>query len=259
LLVLLNSFRQRAVYRINVYTGIISSLLGLLVTVSLWSALFAGGRVVAGVGLPEMITYVVVMQLLGALTSTNIGEILAGRIEQGTIAIDLARPLKLRRALVAEAMGGSLFDLLFTALPPVIAVSLIFGLRLPAHPMTLLLFAVSAALGVALSYYLGYLLGLTAFWFKTSFHVDWFYSAFMILFGGSFLPLWFYPPTLSAVSRYLPFRMIAFDPTNIFLERIVGAEALRIIGTQAVWVVVLLAACELAWIPAQRVVTVHGG
>jgi ABC-2 type transport system permease protein len=259
LTVIAKAFRQSSIYRLNVYASVISSLLSLLVKVSLWSVLLAGGKSVQGIGISDMLTYIVVMQLIGALTGGNIGALVSQRVEQGTIAMDLVRPMNLKWAVMAEAFGRNLFELAFTTIPPVAVVAIVFGIHLPSHPVTLILFAASLILGIALSYFVGYLLGLTSFWFKTTFHVDWFNMAFMILFGGSFVPLWFYPRGLERISRFLPFRMIAFDPLNVFLERLTLPETVQVLALQAAWVVLLAGACELVWISARRVVTVHGG
>ncbi len=81
----------------------------------------------------------------------------------------------------------------------------------------------------------------------------------MELFSGSFVPLWFYPDWLYAISACLPFRLIFFEPISIFLGRYAVEDMLQIVLLQLVWLAVLYAAGVWVWSKAQTKVMVHGG
>lgn len=91
-----NSFRQRFVYRANSFFHLISSLMWLTVLVSLWTALLGEGQVIKGTTLADMMTFVIVNMIVQSLIRNNIGFMLAQRFEDGSIAIDFIRPIRLK-------------------------------------------------------------------------------------------------------------------------------------------------------------------
>ena len=184
---------------------------------------------------------------------------MAEKVQDGFIAVDLIRPVNFKFYLFAEDLGDNCFRLVFSALPACIFVAIFFGFTLPDQAATFILFLISLVNGLILIYYINYLLGLLAFWFKTSFYVDWLLGAFITLFAGSIVPLWFYPDLLYRISKFLPFRLVMFDPLAIYLEKISYSDSLKVILTQIAWIFALMVLEKYVWKKAQAQITIHGG
>ena len=103
------------------------------------------------------------------------------------------------------------------------------------------------------------IMGMTAFWTKTDFHVSWIVGAFMTVFAGSAIPLWFFPAPLKAVADCLPFKYMIFEPLNIFLGKTTFEQAILVLIMQAGWTLVLFFAGRVIWRYARRVITIQGG
>lgn len=253
------SFRQRYIYRANSYIFIFSSIFSLFVKVSVWSALIGTGNTVQGISYGDMVSYVIINTLLLSLVYSSIGQKLAAKVQDGSIANDFLRPVNLKYSLIFEQFGSNIFSTIFGTLPVCIISIIFLQFKLPSNPINFLLFLISMINGIALIFYINYTLGLLSFWFKSSFYIDWFQRAFFQLFGGTFVPLWFYPEALYAVSKILPFRLISFEPISIYLGKLNTSESINIILLQLIWIIVLVAIEKLLWIKAQKVVTVQGG
>jgi ABC-2 type transport system permease protein len=73
------------------------------------------------------------------------------------------------------------------------------------------------------------------------------------------VPLTFFPDWLETIAQALPFQGIVYIPAAIYLGRVQGEEALRLVSLQLAWVLVLWVAGRLLWRRGIRQVTVHGG
>ena len=73
------------------------------------------------------------------------------------------------------------------------------------------------------------------------------------------LPLSFYPLWFQKLSTVLPFQASVYLPTQIFLGRISGREAVHTLLLQVVWVVILWFLAKILFRFAVRKVTIQGG
>ena len=80
-----------------------------------------------------------------------------------------------------------------------------------------------------------------------------------MFFGGTAIPLWFYPGWLQKVSYALPFRYITFEPVGILLGRTQGNEIWMSLLVAALWLLVLNAVDHLMWRSAVKGLSVNGG
>lgn len=211
------------------------------------------------VTLGDMLTFVIVSSILGSAGGSNIGYLIGRRIESGTITLDLIRPVTLKSLVFAECAGETLFRFLFTALPPCLIAGLFYGIEVPRSIFTIVFTVGSASIGVLISYHFNYLLGLSAFWTKASFHVQWVERACMLLFGGAFIPLWFYPESLYESSKILPFRLISFEVINILLLKYTALEAVQVVALQIGWLIALVMLGKIIWRSASATAMAQGG
>jgi ABC-2 type transport system permease protein len=79
------------------------------------------------------------------------------------------------------------------------------------------------------------------------------------LLSGLLIPIAFFPQKFQRVMAWLPFEHIANTPLQIYLGKLDRAQAWRALGTQWLWVVVLLILAHVWWDRASRKITIHGG
>lgn len=257
--VIRKNFQTSSIYKANSFIYILTGLLELLVQISIWYALLGSKGTVKGISFPDMVNFVIINLIVNSLVRTSIGDSLAAKITDGSIAIDFIRPISLKWYLISESLGRNLFYTVFNTLPVCLTAIIFLGLRLPSEPLNLILFIVSLILGLMLSYSINYVLGLLVFWFKTGFHIRWILGACTDLFAGSIVPLWFYPDIFYKMAKLMPFRLISFEPISIYLGKVSSSEALSTVLLQLMWIAGLLVLEKFIWSKAQRVVTVQGG
>jgi ABC-type uncharacterized transport system permease subunit len=245
-------------YRVEFAFRVFGILLKVYLLKVIWTAVYAGRGTVDGVELRELIAFITLAQFQVWVMSPLIAEYIQERVYEGTIALDLARPVPLLGQLLAHQLGATASYLPFVLL----AVPLAFvlgGCVPPASWLVGLLYLFSLALGYLVSVLLSMLIGLASFWTVQTWGIIDIYSYTNQFFTGALVPLWFFPPWLRQVADLLPFQAQAFIPLSIYVGQIPADEIPTALSIQLGWVVVLFALVWVVWQRAMRRVVIQGG
>ncbi len=254
-----NSFKQCLVYRTNTVLRFLSSFVYLFVTVSIWMALYSQDSTVDGIAFEQMLTYVLITQVLRRFENLRVSAYFEERIVGGNISLDFVRPFHPKYTAIFMVVGEVLFSILVFDIPMVVIGALLWGIVLPSSLWQWLMFFVTAFFAAYIYILIEYVMGLSVFWFKTGFHIQWTVGALSMLFSGTLVPLWFYPTWLRDIANVLPFRFVLFEPANIFVGNASFAQSLNTAGFQLLWILALSAFGGLLWSVAQKSVFVQGG
>ena len=259
----LNEASSHVAYRFNTFLGMASTIVFIFIQFAIWRALYAGRDAVqtgfGSVSLREMTTYVVLSTALGYLIDGYVIERIDQRIKSGEIAIDFIRPISHLLYHLASVWGETLYRVVAQLVPMVIVVIAIVGIQGPPTAGAGLMSLALVPGAVLLLFLMSYLLGLVGFWHTSVWQLGSLLYVAIGLFSGSFIPLWFFPDWLVAVSEYLPFRLLYFAPAATYLGKIAPAEAAVLLAHQWLWVAGLLVLQRLLWLAGIRKVVVQGG
>lgn len=254
---------SHAAYRFNTLLGTASNVVFILVQLAIWRALYAGRDAVrtgfGAVSLQEMTTYVVLATALSYLVDAYVIERIDQRIKSGEIAIDFIRPISHLLSHLAAVWGESLYRAVVQMVPLVVVVIAIVGVQGPPTATAGLLSLALVPGAALLLFLMSYLLGLVGFWHTSVWQLGSLLYVMVGLFSGSFIPLWFFPDWLAAVSAYLPFRLLYFAPSAVWLGKIESAHAAALLAHQWLWIAGLLVAQRVLWLAGIRKVVVQGG
>ncbi|MCI8623115.1 MAG: hypothetical protein HFG26_05565 [Provencibacterium sp.] len=252
------SLKSETIYRAAALSGILSAALSFLIQVFLWKSLLGTG-IRQDASFSDMLLYVLINSFMLELTRTNVASIIENAMIDGTISMELLRPISYKGYMLAQTLGKNSYGAL-TATLPVLLLSLFFlsGASPPDLPHALL-FILSALLGVLLMFEVTYLAGLLAFWLQRCWFISFYLRGFRTIFGGTTVPIWFYPSLLKALSYCLPFRYMTFEPINLFLMKTPLTEAWVPLLAASLWLAGLCFLDRIVWRAATRRLTVNGG
>ena len=225
----------------------------------LWTALYADRATYNGVTLGQALAYQAINVIVISLFSNWVTGEAARRIRSGDIVFDLARPTYYGRLLLYQFVGQSVTMLLTTSLPMFGLVCLILRPALPTSPAVWSLFGLSLGLGFLTSFYLDYIVALIAFWTTEISGFVWVKDGIVALLGGTYLPLWIYPPLLRRVLEYLPFRGISYTPVAILVGAISRDQVPAAFGIQVLWLAALAAGSRGLYAAAVKRLAIQGG
>lgn len=252
-------FLNMLAYRARYYVGILTYLFNVAVYYFIWRAVFRNSPAVAGLTLPEMITYVAVGWTIRSFYFNEIDRDIAAQVQEGRLAMNLIRPVNFQTVMVFDAAGQSAFRAVLFTLPIAVVVALLFHVRPPASPAAGMLFVVSAVLSFFLVAGLNFAVGLIAIRTKSIMGILRAKYFVLELLSGLLIPTTLFPQPLRSIVLASPFPHINFTPAALYLGKATGAAAARLLLEQAAWTVALLALGQWVWARSRHRITIQGG
>jgi len=253
-------FMNMLAYRARYYVGVLTYVFNVAVYYFLWRAVFRNaGQTVAGMTLPDMVTYVAVGWAIRSFYFNEIDRDLGTQVTEGRLAMNLIRPVDFQLVMIADAAGQSAFRAVLFTIPISVVLGLIFPLKPPASVLAAVLFLVSAILSFFLVAALNFLVGLVAIRSKSILGILRAKYLVLELLSGLLIPTTLFPEPLRTILLWSPFPHINFTPAILYLGKAAGVEAARLLGLQAGWTVALLVFGHWAWRRSSLRITIQGG
>lgn len=232
-------------------TLIMDRLGGFAVIVSLysfWSALMGGQTTFLGYTRAEMLTYVLITNILRSFVFTGRGWYIVGEISTGKIASYLVRPIDYRGYALALDLANKTVHVA-SAFVEVAVLALLVrgGIYLPTDPAAWLLFIVSSVLASLLFFSMEFIIASLAFWTSESGGPLFCFELFLQFAAGAFFPLDVLPKRLLQALNATPFPYMVNVPAKIFLQKFSAGEAARLLTVETAWLAAFLAASALVW------------
>lgn len=256
-----SGFRRYATYRQATVAGAVTNtVFGFLRCYVLLAVVAGAGGVAAGYRPDQLASYVWFGQGLLAVVLLWGWTDLADRIRTGEVATDLLRPIPPVTLYLATDLGRAGHALLFRFFPPVLVGLLAFDLYQPARPGTWPLFGLAMVLATVIAFGCRFLVNATAYWLLDirGVTVAWVLGSGIL--GGLYFPLRFLPgPVATALYLATPFPSLLQIPLDVLVERDRPAVQAGLVGVQAGWAGLVLAACWAVQRRAERRLVIQGG
>ena len=257
-LFLLRHLKTRMAYRASFWINFVFDTLVVFMQVYVWRTLLAD-TVTSEITAAGMTTYVALSHAIRVLTRSAADSVIEERLGSGDICFDLVRPLSFRMQMVLGDAGRCLTELAIHAIPSFAIVAVVFGVVPPSSVLHGLLFLALTAIGIAISFYIKYLIGLIGFFFLKASHLAWFFGTIEGFLSGQIVPLWFYPPWLQRIADAAPFKLIFYTPISVYLGKTSVSQLVAMWPFYLFWILLLFAAETLLWKSAIRRIVVQGG
>ena len=253
------AIKQRLAYLSAVWFGIITTVVSIVVFYFLWAAVFLHRENLGGYTFPMMVTYVVLSRIIASQFSGGVNGLLAQWVYDGTIAVELLRPVGLIRSLFAQRLGEMVHFLSFRALPLAVVVSLILGVSPPSGWLAGLLFVASILLSIIMLFCIELIVGLLSFYTLNYYGVIFAKDALLTILSGGLAPLALFPAGIRRIIELLPFQYLVSTPVNTYIGMLSPAKALYSLALEAVWTMVLAGLAILLFRISIKKVVVQGG
>ncbi len=229
-----------------------------LVMLALWSAV-ARDAPVGRYGQAQFVAYFLAAFVVRQLTGAWVFYVMNFEIRDGTLAMRLLRPVHPLAAYAAEGIASMPLRIVVSV--PVAAISLaVVGPSAVTHdPQLWALWVLSIAGAWLLSLFVNFAVGCTAFFAESSMKFMDAWLVFYFVLSGYVVPIDLFPAGLRAAVNFLPFRYQIGLPIEIMTGALTPAEALRLLGAQAAWVLAGLAVTAMLWRKGVQRFAAYGG
>jgi len=253
------AFQFISAYRFNFFMEFILSILRMYGIYWVWRVLYTQKPGAFGVSLDQMVTYGVMGMALELFIWSRPQWYMSNQVKSGAIDTDLMKPLDFHFYMLARSVGETMIGVTVLAIPALLVAYLLLHVQLPPDVSTGLIFAISLILGFLLLFHLNFILGSLSVVALDIRHISWAYFSVVRFLGGQIVPLWLFPTAIRAIAEVLPFKGTYFIPISIYIGTLTGAEAIRAIEFQLIWVIVLVIVSRMLWGWAYRRLVVQGG
>lgn len=252
-------FRTLLQYRAAAWAGFGTQLFWGLIRVMIFTAFYHSTTVKQPIPLPDLITYLWLVQAMLMMTMANVDQDVRAMICDGSVAYEMLRPLDLYALWYSRALAARVAPTLLRATPLFVVACLFLGMRLPASPAAALAWLV-ATLGAAL---------LTAA-FSCLITVSLLYTlagdgmvriapAITYAFSGSLVPIALLPAWAQPVVNALPFSGMMDRPFRLYIGQAAPAQLGAIVAHQLLWTAALVLFGRGLLLRATRRLVVQGG
>ncbi|MEU4313151.1 ABC-2 family transporter protein [Nocardia sp. NPDC024068] len=253
-------FRRQWHYKLAMFAGLFTNCVFGFVRASVMVAAIGATGGFAGYDAGSIGAYVWISQgLLGALQFMAAELELAERIRTGDIVVDFLRPVDIQLSNLAADLGRAACTLIPRGVPSLLVGSLTFGLVLPGTLESYLLGTVSVLFAAAISFLALFALTMAGFWVVETRGIRTLYQTCGPFLAGLFVPVHLFPGWLGALAAATPFPSMLQAPVDVLSGRVTGWEAVHVVGTQAVWLLVMMTLGRVLLAAGRRKLEVQGG
>ncbi|WP_027094135.1 ABC transporter permease [Cohnella thermotolerans] len=252
-------FLMMLAYRVNYYSGIVIYAINIGAYYFMWKAIYGSAETLGGFTVAQMTTYIAVSWMARAFYFNNLDREISNEIRDGSVAVQMTRPISYLMVKMMQGFGEGLFRLLLFMAPGMIVAILIFPVSLPTDPLRWAMFFVMIWFSFLINSQLNILTGLFAFFVENNEGLMRLKRVLIDLLSGVILPMTFFPGWARAILDWLPFQAITYLPGSVFTGRLSGGDAWNALLVQFVWFAALIVPIWLMWRAARKRLFVQGG
>jgi ABC-2 type transport system permease protein len=223
------------------------------VSMAMWAAALigSGSESIKGYARGDFAAYFLLSMIVGHVgVAWDVYE-MGYMVKDGRLSPKLLRPIHPIWSSIAGNVAYKALTLV-VLVPTWVVAAVVFRPRFEADPMHAAVGIVATLLGGALSYLLGYVVALAAFWTTRMDAVaeTWFGGS--LIFGGRVAPLALLPVQLLWVADVLPFKWMLWFPVHVLSGKATGTEMIVGLTVQIGWMTATVAAFGPLWRRAVR-------
>ena len=221
---------------------------------TLWrTATVANGGTIVGYSAAALTWYVATSEAATVSLDTRLIESTGLDIADGSIAVELLRPVSVLGLRVASEVGRSLPRVVLC-----MALGVPLSLALAGRPpsgWSLLLVPPSLVLAIACNLVAQHAFAAASFWIRDA-RATWFlYQKLVFVIGGMLLPLEVLPPVMTKIALVLPFMAMAYAPARLAA----GHLEAHLLLVQVAWFLALSGLAMVVFARGERRLQVAGG
>jgi ABC-2 type transport system permease protein len=243
--------KEWGAYRTHSMVSIFVGPVYFLVQYFIWNSVYGNaanpaGSSLQGLDLSQILIYFGANALIGYLTMDFADWNLQMLVRTGKFLTFALRPMHHRFFAFSQKVGHRILGFFFEFVPCLLIFLFLFRIPLvPAQPLWAIL---SIIFSFFITFYVNYMIGLSAFWFTRADGVRAVFQVLQAVFSGALIPLVFFPEAVQKVLFFLPFQYMLYVPSMVFTGsyRLGGItmDLGQIVGIQGLAVLVMFGASE---------------
>ena len=248
-LTIAKAYWQRSLtYRFTVLAYRVGEIGEALVLILMWTAIFKDQKLISGLTLQEMVTYILVGNFFGTFVRNFLSVAIGRDIKDGRLSMFLIKPIGYFRYILSQEIGRiALVTVMSSFSYLIVIIFFIKTFTLNFNLPYILVIIAMVILAFITELLISYLIGLIAFWTD---EIDGIYSTvdrIKKFFSGGYFPINLLPLIFIKISFALPFAYSFFVPAQLYLKKLDISVGLKGLLVQAIWILLLYGIIQLVW------------
>jgi ABC-2 type transport system permease protein len=232
-------------YRGEMFIWVLTGLLPLFM-MAVWLVI-AKERPVAGYDQTAFISYYLMVILIRRMTGVWIIWDMDNDIRQGTLSFKLLKPIHPAHDYFVQQGLATKPVWLLLVVPPIVVAAILMGARYDLSLGSLLLTVLASFIGLLLEFFAQGIVGTLAFWVTQVIALAEFWYVIRLICSGWLVPLEMFPPAVTQVLIFLPFRYIIAFPIDIIMGRLNPEQITFGFVISIIWIVILSVGFQYMW------------
>lgn len=246
-------------YRAAAAAGFGTQLFWGLIRVMVFTAFFESASVPPPISLPDMITYLWLVQAMFALTMGNVDQDVRTMIQTGTVAYEMLRPLDVYTLWYSRAFAARLGPTILRAIPMFVVAGLFLGLKPPPTFAAGLAWAIATCGAMLLSAAYATLITISLLYTIAGDGVQRLAPILTYTLSGMLVPLPLLPEWMQPIFNFFPFRGMIDTPFRLYTGHIPASELGFVLLHQLAWTAAFVLFGRWLLSRATRRLVVQGG
>jgi len=254
------SLKNSTFYPWRALSSVLILLARLVITLSIYKIIYQNinGTSINGLTYQGAVWSIGIYFLLLGIPTRRICKVMAQDIRSGNIELKINKPVNYIYFKISEFLGLISLDVVVSFIATLVI--LIFSVGIPNIDYSFIWFCEVVWLfvaGIVLSLAISIAIGLLAFWMENITPVYWVVDKGLLIFGGAYVPIIFFPPIMKTLAEVLPFAAPVFVNQSFYVN--FASSALQLIAIQLVWIIILILFIYWLYAKALKHLSVNGG
>lgn len=246
-------------YRAAAVAGFGTQLFWGLIRVMVFTAFYESSSAPPPISLPDMITYLWLVQAMFALTMWNVDQDVRTMIQTGTVAYEMLRPLDVYTLWYSRAVAGRIGPTALRAVPMFVVALAFLGMQLPPTLAAGLAWILATIGAILLSAAFSTLVTISLLYTIAGDGVQRLAPILTYALSGMLIPLPLLPDWLQPVFDFFPFRGMIDTPFRLYVGNLPAAQLGLALLHQMAWTAVFVLSGRWLLAKATRRMVVQGG
>ncbi|MGE4313136.1 MAG: ABC transporter permease [Pseudobdellovibrionaceae bacterium] len=252
------SFRDHLSHRVRLFVRFIMCVMFMYVFVEFWRLIIREGLLTTDIPVTDLCWYASITQMMLFLSS-RLFMVIEDDVRSGDIAYFLMRPVSYTALRISEGLGSMSANAALYYTAGIAALYFYIG-ALPSGGWPALLSALFLLyLGSILHLVFQTIAGLTALWLNDAESIYRIYQKLLIVLGGLYMPILFYPEWLQRIAELTPYYVMMYLPASMLLGATEPMPLIEAVGLVGLWMVIAMSLLSFVFRFCVRRLEINGG
>ncbi len=215
------------------------------------------GGLINGVDYPTTMWSMFIYFCIMILNIRRLDSLIMQDVKSGSIELFMNRPTSYLTLSCLKTIGQGIFSFIFISLLGTAIMILFVGIPNLDLKIFIPTFILSLVLGQILGLMIYGIIGLMAFFMQDNRPLHWIVDKFVMILGGSYLPISMFPPLLKWIAFLSPFGAVNFATSTVYESW--NNEYLIRLGLQVGWIVIFGIILNIVYKKSKKKAMVNGG